>query len=437
MKNRVFSFKEMLFYLLGLYTILPDYFKITGQNSALWCAAIIILIYAITSFREKIFIEKKTLLFCFIYLIIACSMHILHSELTQAIRVLIEYCVLFIIISKIIKTKDDYHKLIKIIIGFAVFEALTTYVHFFTDFNIFSLTQSANLPDFSLDSETQYRNGMIRVEGSFGHAITYAMYISICACLCLYIYNTERKKTYLLYYFMCVLSLLMSISRMPIIVFLASQIIYLLLLNRKKSVIIIMKVLMILITTVSIIYAVFPELFSVLLNIMELVADVFSKKGLSGLTSFESESAFTYRAEMIRVLPELIKESPLFGIGGSNYRSSSFYFLINGTKQTSIDNEYFHHLLLYGFWGLFGLLWWIFGPLILDKVKIDKTNKELSFNLYKILIIFIYSVNLFSAALMFEYKLIIVLFAIFFAEIKIRNKEGVYYEKAYYISSNT
>ena len=419
------SYRSILFFLLGLYTVLPDYFKIVGQNSALICGVLIIGIYLFRSFTGIVKLDKTVSNFCIIYLIVAGSMHIIHKEWTQAIRVLLENCIILLIVYRLIRTKEDYQRLIKSVVRFAVFEALTTFVHFFGDFNVFSLIQSANLPAYSLESTTQYRNGMVRVEGSFGHAITFAIYISICACLCLYIYNTEKKKKYLVYYFICVASLLMSISRMPILVFLASQFIYLMSINYKKTLNIIFKILMIAVPLIIIMTLIMPKMFSMLMQIVNLVIDVFSVTGLSGLTSYEYDSAFTYRAEMIRVLPELIKEKPLFGIGGESYRSPSFYFLINGTKQTSIDNEYFHHLLLYGFWGLAGLLWWIFGSVFWDKSPKDKAPKEKTLRLYKILIIFVYAVNLFSVAMMFEYKLIIVLFAIFLADIRIRKSEVI------------
>lgn len=431
MKIKKISQKNIIFFLLGLYTILPDYFKIAGQNSALICAAIIIGIYFLLSFRSISRIDKRIAGFCSVYFFLAGLIHIIHGEWSQAIRVVLEYCILFIIVYSLIKSKDDYKKMIDIIIGFALIEAITTYIHFFTDFNIFSLIQSSNLSAFSLDSATQYRNGMIRVEGSFGHAITYAIYISICACLCLYMYNEYKKRKYLIFYFMCVLSLVMSISRMPILVFLGSQFIYLMALDYKKTFRIIGKTLLILVPSIVILSVALPDVFKMLTGIVGLVSDVFSATGLSGLSTFETESAFTYRAEMIRVLPELIKQSPLFGIGGASYRSSSFYFLIGGTRQTSIDNEYLHHLLLYGFWGLAGMLWWVFGPIHQSKMSIRRCMNEKSLPLFKIMIIFVYAMNLFSVAMMFEYKLIIVIYAIFLADIELRGRGEVENEKTY------
>ena len=417
------SYKSLMFFLIGLYTVLPDYFKIIGQNSALMCAFLIIGIYFLFSIRDKLVLDKKVLCFCLIYVIFAGMMHSLHGEWTQTIRVILENSVLLLIINRMLRTKEDYQKLIKTIIGFAIFEALLGFVHFFTDFNVFSLLQSENLPPFSLDSATQYRNGMVRVEGSFGHAITYSIYISICACLCLYIYNAERRRKYLGYYFICVLSVFTSISRMPIIVFLASQMIYLIALDYKKALRVVKKVLLVAVPVTFLVAILMPEVFKIVLRIVFLVADVFSSTGLSGLTTYEVNSAFSYRIELLRVLPDLIKEKPIFGIGGANYRSSTFYFLINGSRQTSIDNEYLHHLLLYGIWGLMGLIWWVFGSMIFDKSPSKKEVKETTLKFYKGLIIFIYSINLLSVAMMFEYKLIIVLIAIFFADIRIRKQE--------------
>lgn len=421
LKRVKISYKSIFFPLIAIYIVLPDYFKIATQNSALVLAFILVGLYLMINMKIKI--PNVAFKYCVGYLILLGGAHLVHLELTQTLRVIIEYFLLVTIIVDLIKTKEDFYKLIKCILIVALFEAVMSYIHFFIDFNVFSLLQSGNIPAYSLDSTTQYRINLPRVEGSFGHAITYGIYISICACLSLFMYNNLKEKQYLFFYFSFVFSLILTISRMPIIVFIISQIIYLCSMNLKKTITTVVKVILAGVVTFLLVALINPSLFSNLLNVFGLVGDVFSATGISGLTSYEYDSAFTYRAEMIKVLPQMIANNPLFGIGGNGYMNEDFYFLINNNRQTSIDNEYFHQLLLYGLIGLTGLIWWVFGPLKIGQEIKENDLRIKSFTLYKLLIIFIYGVNIFSVAIMFDYKIFIVFVALCIADAKLRKIE--------------
>lgn len=420
-----FKFKNIMFFLFGLYTILPSYFTIFGYSSSFVFAIFLILVFIFYSIISKLTIYKEAFFYSIILCILMEITFLINKQWNVALKTIIEYLCLFLIASSMIKTKDDIILLFKKIVFFAIIECIFSYIHFFADFNIFSLLQNESLSEYALDSSTQYRMNMVRVEGSFGHAITFGIYISICACICMFIYQNDRsKKRYLVYYFMCFVSLIMTLSRMPIIVFIFSQIIYLFSLNFTKIIKILLSILAISVLIYSVGVLFFNSFIESVFSIFELVLDVFSDEGLSGLTSYNTDSAFSYRAEMLSVLPNIIRQNPFFGIGDS-YNSSSFYFIINGWKQTSIDNQYFLITVTNGYIGLIGFLWEIFGVFLFFRLNKEKCPKYMSIGFLKFVIVFIYAINLFSVAQMFEYKLMILLYSVFFADIHLRRSNAV------------
>ena len=410
-----------MLFLFALYTILPDYFRLINIPSQLFCSLLIILLYFFLPSKS---INKTGLKMAFIYFIPYAIVLASHGEAISLIRVFIERVVLFIILASILENKETYSHFVDTLLNLSIVEGVLGIIHFMFDFNFFSLfsnTLDENFIDSNYGAGTQYRLGFPRIEGSFSHAITYGIYVSLIACLCLWRYNNSKKTKYILIYWLMALNLLLTISRMPIIVFVSSQILYLFLLSPAKAFAISLKIFLFSIVILFITYIAFPVIWETLFSMISMVLAVFSDTGLSGISSFNQDSAFSYRAEMLRVVPKLVKDHMLLGIGAS--QMADFKFLINGSIQRSIDNQYLYFFVLYGIIGIISVILRVFIVLFFDKKKFQTEPLLNRFSTYRNLMIYIYALNLFSVAEMEEYKFVTVLLALAIADINIRKKE--------------
>lgn len=397
---------------------MPTYFKIAGLNSQFFVALIIIILYILLQKEKRL--SHTTLRYCAVFFTPYLVSLAVHAEWYLAVRQFLEIIVLLVIVVDTIRTEEDIRKVIHNIVVLSAVESFFAVIHFAFDYNVFSLlsnTSDVNFTKSDFGAGTQYRFGMPRVEGSFSHAITFGVYLSICSLLCIYLYQRTKKKGYIGVYVVNVVALFMTLSRMPIIVFIVSQIIYLFVLDFRRT----LKILGVLFFTIVIAAIVinlfFPGLADKISTMSGLFTSVFSSDSLSGIASFNQDSAFSYRAEMVRAILPSVGDHFLFGIGSIDM--ADFSFLINGSIQRSIDNQYLYFLVLYGICGCaFSILWVC--QLLLFRRKKKEGNRCLklcNYSLYRNLIIFVYLINLFSVAMMEEYKLIVMFVSLSLCEV--------------------
>lgn len=424
--------KKFVFLLFAIYTILPTYFRIGGINSQTLLAGIILLVYLLSV--RKIRINRISLRYCLLFFIPYAIALILHMEWFALVRHFFELVILLIIISDYIRSNEDVLTVIKYIVNLSLFECVTAFIHFAIDFNVFSLlsnTTDINYTRSDYGAGTQYRFGLPRVEGSFSHAITFGIYLSVCAILCLFIYQKSKKKKYLVFYVMHFIAIFMTLSRMPILVFLFSQLIILMIMNVRKTIKVIFSIAVFLGISLLIVYLAFPEFSQRISTVTNLLVSVFDSENISGISTFNQNSAFSYRTEMFRNILPTLGENFLIGVGSNGM--SDYSFLMNGTIQRSIDNQYLYFFVVYGVLGFLFTIFW-FGQLLMFRIKkgsVSNKHDLTNFVLYRNLIVLIYGLNLFSVAMMEEYKIITVFIAISLSDV-ILNRKKYFVHSAYF-----
>ncbi|MDR3543887.1 MAG: O-antigen ligase family protein [Desulfosporosinus sp.] len=414
-KKASLQIKIIIFFLFALYTILPDYFRIFGVTSQVVVAFCIFFLYVINGGNFRI--SKRGTIYILLYTVPMIITYLYNGDFFYIIKFVLERAFLIMILYSTIKTREEFNSLIDILLKFAVLESISAYIHFVFNFNVFSIISNAT--DLStLTADTQYRLGMVRVEGSFGHPITFAIYLSICLWLCLYMYSQFSRVKYRIYYVMMCIALLLTIERLPLIIFIASQIVYLLIQNPKKLRRILTRVVVLIPILLLLVFILPDQVMEVPKNILNMVTGVFSSESLMGISSYNDESAFSYRSAMLKVLPTQMENHWLFGIG-SQY-NTSFSFYINNHVQHSIDNQYLYYFVVYGIFGLTESILWVIGITLVSKryFSVKSTKK---FQYYSRFIIFVYALNLFSVAEMYEYKIVIVFMSLCLIDIRLNN----------------
>lgn len=403
------TYKKILFVLFALYSIAPEYFRIGNINSPYIFLACIVIVF--TLFLHKIFIEKHVLLFTFAVFFFQFIPLLISNQYSQIILTFLERVLLVLIISSTVDNKKDLHDLINILIIVSLIESITSIIHFVSDFNVFSIL--SNTTDTAvLGSDTQYRNGMPRVEGSFGHAITYAIYVSISAILALYMYTKTKQKKYIYVYILLLLTLLCTQARIPTLIFILVQICYIMSFNYKKAINILVKGLVASTIFCILLYIIIPESIK---PIYDMFLQMFSSESLNGIKTYSDSSPFAYRFEMLRVIPSLLHNSWIFGKGNL---MSNFSFVIGNHNQTSIDNQYLYSLVANGIFGFASTLIWIFGGIVLS----TKKKISMEFQPFLLMIFVLYALNLFSVAEMNEHRMVVLIIGILFSCIRISKK---------------
>lgn len=403
-KKEKMSWSDIIIWLVAIYSVAPDYFRIAGINSPIVLEFAIIGLWAISN--KKLFIDGQ--LFCFVAIATfpVCVSLLWHGNISEMISIMLEKNALIMVIHSTMRNQKSFYKMIDKILTVSLFECITAVVHFIFDFNFFSIL--SNTTDAAvLGADTQYRNGMPRVEGSFGHAITFAIYLCVCAFLALYMYEITKKRKYICIYVISFVALLLTQSRFPTMIFVASQLVYLFSMTPKRALKIALEILGVAAISLILITIFIPSVISTLDTIAKMFMQLLSSESLGGISTYNENgnSAFAYRFEMMRVLPQIIKDDMLFGIG----TTSGFVFKIGSHYQTSVDNQYLYSALVNGLFGLFSTLYWVVAPIFVSKRK----NNRFAF--WSRWTMIVYAINLFSVAEMNEKRIILVLIALIYS----------------------
>ena len=247
---------------------------------------------------------------------------------------------------------------------------------FITHISLFTPFYSGVATD--LNPTLQSRGIFARSETSFGHAITFGIYIGFCSLIDTLLFFITKKKKYVFFLIVLVVTLFSTVSRAPIIIFVISEMIMLYLFGFTKLIKTIIKVSFILASGVLVLSLVFPSVFLSVQTIFNMVMGVFSSEFAESAGDYQNADAFLYRVELMRVLPSLISNNWLIGMGSAlNFR---FYML--GHYYRSIDNAYLLWILRCGVVGLAGFIIYQIN-IIINSFKV-KSHSQISRYLWPI-----------------------------------------------------
>lgn len=410
--NRGNGYTSFIFLLAGIFPIMPEYFGI-GEFPVYYLIPLLGLLLIITR-THSLKVSKHFLKRNYVFIICSVVPFLVHRQMGTLLNWFIITLLVLYLVDFYIRSKAQIEYALDMVLYASIVINLVSLIERITEYNVWSILETATR--IANDSKPYYRNGVIRIESSFGVALTFAIYLLFINIIALYKLSTfeykshrfttnKRKIIYTVAYVLSLVCMVFTQCRLPLITLILVQGCHILRGKPSKKV----KEVIIFLCMIPVFGIVFGDaLIEKMSGYFSLICGVFA--GFSGKTADDITTA--YRLELIPALVPYIKNNPLVGYGAS-YINEAFSFFILGHHHTSIDNNYLAQAIHYGIVGLIGNIYWLI--YIIQKVakKITKKVKLDSFEFSIALLCLVYMVNLFSVYQMAESHLFYLLVGLY------------------------
>ena len=399
-----FKQRKIVYLYLILYPILPGYFRIMGTRAykflSIFCAGAYLI-----STRRQFKIKSKNFGMILGLAGLWILLNLVHYSTSGIINTILDYVLVLYMLLDYFNSRERVEEGLEVLMNTASVMCFFGLFDFFTKRNLFSFIYSGNATDTTPD--LQMRGIFARSEASFGHAIPFAIYLSINALIALYFFNKTGKKKYQYLFLLLSLTLITTISRAPILVYIIGLTIFMALMGMHKLLKSIGKVAIVAAVLLLVTYIALPTVFSGLSFIWNVMAGVFSENALLRAGDFQNSNPFEYRLALFSIARNLVRGKELFGTGniieqfvyGNNPYSSNLHY--------SIDNAYLYWLVRYG---IVGLITNLIPLLTCIGISLPRCRKEKIYALF-LAIGLILALNWFSVASLAESKIWFILFA--------------------------
>lgn len=214
----------IIFALIFLYPFLPVNYYLGLLSYANVCAVLIVFVYIIFYQHRKVINIFNYIPWFWIYIIVYSLFSFVTRNPLAGIATFISEFLVSVCIITIIRDEKTLYRILDGIILSAVILGILGVIEALTKQYIF---QSAL---FEIESSIRY--GVLRCAVTFGHPINFGLYQAIAAILCFYRMNqkerTSEKTKYKFAYLIIIISMILSVSRLAICLFVSVQMILLL-----------------------------------------------------------------------------------------------------------------------------------------------------------------------------------------------------------------
>lgn len=389
------EYKKLILYMLFfLYPVLPSYFGFAGWPvyTILGAVASALLIVA----NRKIVLYKETLYLLFAYLCLLMPA-MRHQEMVSVLFFLVDVSLILGCICNI-KNRQTIETIIDIMIIAAAILCVCSYIEVLLDFNVFSIIENIDSVG-GMGTDAQYRFSYRRAEASFSQSIGYAIYLTFISSLNFYkICTNKRKNRYLIYHVMIIIGVILTFSRVSMILFFSLQLYFMYIKGFYKGVKKTIEIIAAVILFV-LIASIFHIEISFLNDAISMIVAMFDSETSSKIAgSFGNDNlnGWSYRLVLITELPRLLGNKWLLG-GGQVFANSGFYTSLY--KVGSIDNNYMTVLFRYGLLGVVGKMTYIFtGISSSKKLSREEDYKAIIFGKISCATFIVYLLNWISVA---------------------------------------
>ena len=119
LKKGMMSWNNIIIWLVAIYSVVPDYFRIAGINSPLFFEFLIIGLWAMTN--RKLPINVQLWSFVAIATFPVCVSLLLHNNFSNIISTVLEKIVLVIVIFSTTRNRKSFYKMIDAILTVELF----------------------------------------------------------------------------------------------------------------------------------------------------------------------------------------------------------------------------------------------------------------------------------------------------------------------------
>lgn len=336
--------KSIIFFLLMLYPILPLNFYIGPLSYANICSLLIVILYLI---YKKGCIDISGLKYIrpyWIYLLVYASFAFYAGKIMSGVAWIISTFMVSIVITDIVKTEYDFQKIIQ---GFIIASLIIGILGIIESLSGQYLFQSARMEEWG--SQNYYRYGFLRCTSLFGHPINLGVFQAIAATLIFYLFlsktiTVKRKKLYIIIYIVDVLSMLLTVSRLPIVVFAICHVFLILKLGVRKTIRYLCLGFLIFLASVFLMDTIGLDVFGMISDILPAI------KELLGIENNKQNVVnFGNRMDLYGWVILAVGNNYLFGNG---FNAEFAYKMTDWFTKTSIEVQY---LYIYFKCGLVGL----------------------------------------------------------------------------------
>lgn len=392
--------RNITHFFIALYPILPSYTRIAGVPVHKWLAIAYAVAYLCTYIQgNTIKIAKKNigLLVSVIGLWVAANLY--HFSVRGLLNVVIDYLLVMVPLLDYFTTKERVEDGLELILKCSMVMCVCGLSDFITQKNIFSFLFIGSELDSTPD--LQMRGAFARSEATFAHAIPFGIYLSVNALIALYFYNKTKENKYKYMFILLMVTLMTTISRAPILIFLIGVLIFLGMMGFKKVVTGVIRSIIVVSVMLVVLYFVSPNAFNSISFISNTVLGVFFENALQRAGAFENANPFAYRLSLYSSIGNILSGNWIFGNGNV---IQSFYY--GSYLHSSIDNAYLAWLVRYGIVGLLANVIPLVGAIIISFRRRMKDN----IFILSFVITLMFMLNWFSVARLSEARLWSIIF---------------------------
>ena len=403
-KVRHRSFDEWIFILyIILLPILPEYFRIAGSPVFVFIGIFPVLFLILKDSRKGLKLDKAYVHTMTPILLLAFISYGVHGEFSSLARYIMFPVVSTYLIRKYVKNEEQVYDVLRILVYVGFVMCLFGLMERLFGYNIFSIIE--NVADYGkTGTQPSYRNGVLRVELSFGNPISAALYMIFINCLAFTLIRYSRtakttKKICLMTYLLSFIIILLTDSRMCTVTVLLLQVLFYMKerWNRRAA------ILLSVISVLALDFAVGGFITQFLGKYITLLSDIIKN------TTNTSDTNALYRFELIPIFLPMIRERFLFGYG-NEFLNGYRFGILNGYAY-SIDCMYIETFVRHGLFGFLTVIIPIVYMFSFSR-KIKQRSNELSYNITWMSVI--YLINLISVAQIGEARLFYLIWGLVF-----------------------
>ena len=410
---------------IALYPIMPSYFEIVGIPVQ-YLLSLLYILFCIFLSRGYFSTKLSTLeTLIFLWALWRSFTCVINGELATALWQFLTVVACYFV-SHGIKDKDFFVKAIDIIIIVGVIVGVFGIIEAVTGFNVFEMLNTSGA---ELNYSTA-RFGLRRLLSFSSHTIQYCLYCMFVLALTLYrIANDVKKKgTYYIGYMIIFANAILSLSRGPILVMVISQLILLYTAGFKNFVKTIIKVVAVVAVLVIVVIFAFPQVASMLRQIVYMLLAVFNSSYASAISSsFGSNlSGVGNRLDLYGWVWENLSGHYIFGKGPwAVFEHVMSYNMWTGAiYKYSIEVNYLHTMYHYG------IITMVLEILMMLKLMISGTSRKfktrsetyehrLSFGTMFAIMVFCYLISWFAVQAGSEFAVFLICMSLFLSYRKI------------------
>lgn len=381
----------IIFVLIFLYPFLPVNYYLGSLSYANVCAVLIAFIYIIFYQHRKMVNIFNYIPWFWIYIIVYSLFSFVTRSSLAGIATFISEFLVSVCIITITKDEKTLYRILDGIILSAVILGILGVIE--------ALTKQYIFQGALFDIESSIRYGVLRCAVTFGHPINFGLYQAIAAILCFYRMNqkerTTEKTKYKFAYLIIIISMILSVSRLAICLFVSVQMILLLRQGMTKA----LKYICVAALLISIMIGIMDIMGLQVLTLFSDMMEMIFGQILGFKTTVNTDSiGMGNRFDLYSWVANSMKGHEVFGMGvGAVFEHK----MTDWFTKTSIEVSY---LNIYYQCGIVGVTVLILSYINVLKFLFNKNNREiqlssetnLTFENVLLIIIIMYYICLFG-----------------------------------------